>query len=1263
MTHYETHSNAVYVSWATQYTFSDDGIVQQSSAPPAEADWVTPSNFYDLGWGRNSWNKVYTYSDFGQIAQTNDPMTIPPTAAWATISSFQVEAALSTVPIADTVFRYSLNGTDVLTASNALDIPPNALWAALASFDDGWYETENYTFSDYTLERAVPSVQSFIVSSNSGNSVYAKSGNRVTVALQTDIPVAVPVLKIAGVELPVSGSGTSWSANLDLSGAVADGTLPVFAAIYTEEGAPGPIITDTTDSSTVNFDNTAPSLSYSLSPGSPTRQDVTVQVAASDAASGVELTKWASGTQTAAFFATQGTAFASSFNVSANGTYTVYARDRIGNEALLPVTVSNIDRDAPAVSLTASTTLPTNADIEVTVTIVDDSAIGSQLWATGLQDAAYFQAGNGNTFTDHFLANVNNLYSVYVEDTVGNYTLTTITVSNLFKQAPEITLTSFPDEPTNQAAIIGVEVQVAGEDEGNALVALRWSKGEQDMAYFADGGGQDIIADYEFEGDENGRYSVYARDAAGNETISFIDISYIDRTAPTLTLTPDVTVPTNDYVTITVEAEDADSGLQGVRWSAVEPSPDMPWPSSEVEDGAFTAEANGTYTVIAFDNVGNETVRQISVTNIMRDKPALLLSPETTEPTGNKVAVSVEASAVGDGNRIAVIRWAAGELPVGFFREGLSKDITEDKRFDVTANGTYTVYVRDIAGNEAIETIEIDNIRRTNTALAALAVSNAGQELSISPAYSPEQLHYSLRVDSNVESITLTAGAVDGTGAVAVNGNPLAAGVSASVMLNSGVNTIHIVVTAELASVQRNYTIEVTRERPASSGSETGTGAGSGTVQNNVFVAKLNGKLVAGLNETSKSSPDGTVQYDLKLNDAAAIAALAEASGKNVLSIVRNGESASQIAGAELTLSSKALTQLKDRGIGVVFDIGEASYEIPAGVSVPGGGDLVVQLKPLRQPADIEQLLNGAAASASHNLKLKSVGTPIAFASNAAETKGTDTGNVLLLSLPKGLDAAALHKLAVYLENGGDSKSILPGTLRYDAQGSAIGIAFAAGNAGRAAVVQAEPVTVAYERYINGYADGSFAPARAVTRAELAALLMKLSPSEGTNSAGGNHAVVFSDVPASHWAAEAITYAAAAGWMNGSPDGLFHPGEQLTRAELAAVLVRWREVQATGRASFSDAASHWASAEIAAAEREGWVTGYEDGSFRPGRSVTRAEAVTVLNRVLGRPQLAEGGPAWSDVPASHWAAGAIRSASQSFEAQYYLSGEVEPIVK
>lgn len=267
MTKYETESNNVYSGWATEYTFSLNGVVQKNSAPPTEADWVTPSNYYDTGWARNSWNKMYTYSNFGEINQTNDPMSIPPTATWATISSFQIEGT-QTVPIRDTIYHYSINGTDVLTVESALLIPPNALWASLVSFNDGWIPSKNHTYVAYTLHRAeAPSVQSFTISSNSGHSIYAKSGDVVTIELRTYAPIAMPILKIAGVKVQASGGGAYWSASLELAGNIAEGTLPVYAATYSLDGAPGPVLSTTTDGSSVIYDNTGPVGTLSINGG------------------------------------------------------------------------------------------------------------------------------------------------------------------------------------------------------------------------------------------------------------------------------------------------------------------------------------------------------------------------------------------------------------------------------------------------------------------------------------------------------------------------------------------------------------------------------------------------------------------------------------------------------------------------------------------------------------------------------------------------------------------------------------------------------------------------------------------------------------------------------------------------------------------------------------------------------------------------------------------------------------------------------------
>lgn len=1252
MESYQVLTNNYYTSRVNQYTYSLNGVVQQSSSPPPVADWVTPSNYYDYGWGRNSWNQVYTYSNFGEINQTSDPWSIPSTAAWATISAFNVEST-QTHPIRNTVFHYTMNGTDILSAANALDIPPEAHWAALASLNDGWTQSQNHIYASYTLNRTAPTVQLFSMSSNSGHSTYSSTGDEITVTLQTDIPIESPVLKIADVELIASGSGTNWSATLELTEAMDEGALAVSAVIYSEEGAPGAVLTETTDGSSVIYDYTGPTLSHTLSPNGVTNEDVVVTITANDSISGVEVIKWASGVQSKAYFGAEGTTITNSFTATSNGDYTVYARDLAGNDSLHFVTVTGIDRVAPSVSLSASTTAITNTDIAINASVVDNVAVSKQLWAEGLQVAAYFQAGEGTSFTNQFLASRNGVYTVYVEDTAGNYILSTVTVSNLFKQAPELTLTPSRITPTNETVLVDVEVETEGMAQGNTLVALRWAEGDQLTAFFASGGGLDIVDELQFEAAENGRYSIYARDKAGNETVATITISNIDHTAPTLTLTSNTTSLTNEPVIITVVAADNESGLREVRWSESAPEPNLPWSSSEVVNGVFQVATNGIYTVIAVDNTGNETMQQINITNILTTAPTVLLSPNTTQPTGNNVSVTVVATALGDSNATNVVRWAEGKLPISFFHGGQSADITATLSFDVTTNGAYTVYVRDLAGNEAVEIIEINNIRSTNASLASLVVQNIAQELTLTPAFTPEQLQYTLQVGSDVSSILLKAGADEASASVTVNGNPLAAGDSISVLLSPGSNTIAIVVTAPLTSVQQTYTIEVTRERPVS----------SGNIDSNVFVAKLNGKEVTGLNETITSGQNGQLLYELRLDDATsmAMAVIAQSNGENELRIESSNQASLSVDTVTFRLSPKALTQLKEKNIKITIDIGVVVYEIPANAQVIGDGELVVKLQALRQSSEAKQLLsNMAAMSDSKKWQLQSVGLPIAFSINAT---GSDDQGLLVIPLPIGLDETVLRKLAVYLEGDGDTNSITPATIRYNSKGQAIGLALNVDTSGRAIILQADPVTITYESYINGYADGNFSPERAVTRAELAILLMNLSMQESNALTISNEYKIFADVPQSHWAAEAITLAADNGWMSGLPDNLFHPSAPLTRAELASVLVRWRELQISAQVSFPDVNSHWASAAIAAAEHEGWINGYEDGSFRPNRSVTRAEVVTILNRVLNRPPHIGDGQVLSDVPASHWAAGAIGSASQSFEAYHYLSGEVELMMK
>ena len=156
--------------------------------------------------------------------------------------------------------------------------------------------------------------------------------------------------------------------------------------------------------------------------------------------------------------------------------------------------------------------------------------------------------------------------------------------------------------------------------------------------------------------------------------------------------------------------------------------------------------------------------------------------------------------------------------------------------------------------------------------------------------------------------------------------------------------------------------------------------------------------------------------------------------------------------------------------------------------------------------------------------------------------------------------------------------------------------------------------SVTHGSYINGTGNAKFSPTAALTRAQAATILYKLLESQSA----GPFETSFSDVSDSSWYAAAVKTLASIGVINGYTDGTFRPSKNVTRAEFVTMLVNL--TGATGSSiSFTDvSATHWARNAIAAAATNGWVNGYEDGTFRPGNNITRAEAVVVMNRVLGR---------------------------------------------
>ena len=153
--------------------------------------------------------------------------------------------------------------------------------------------------------------------------------------------------------------------------------------------------------------------------------------------------------------------------------------------------------------------------------------------------------------------------------------------------------------------------------------------------------------------------------------------------------------------------------------------------------------------------------------------------------------------------------------------------------------------------------------------------------------------------------------------------------------------------------------------------------------------------------------------------------------------------------------------------------------------------------------------------------------------------------------------------------------------------------------------------------YIVGYPDKTVRPQNGITRAEVATIFFRLLTDE-TRNANFTKSNSYSDVAAGAWYNHAVSTLSAMGIVKGDSHGKFNPNAPITRAEFAAIAARFDDKANTTTADFSDIASHWAKNEISAASNNGWITGYPDGTFRPDNKITRAEAMTLVNRVLKR---------------------------------------------
>lgn len=189
--------------------------------------------------------------------------------------------------------------------------------------------------------------------------------------------------------------------------------------------------------------------------------------------------------------------------------------------------------------------------------------------------------------------------------------------------------------------------------------------------------------------------------------------------------------------------------------------------------------------------------------------------------------------------------------------------------------------------------------------------------------------------------------------------------------------------------------------------------------------------------------------------------------------------------------------------------------------------------------------------------------------------------------------------------------------------------------------------------YIVGYPDGEVKPNNNITREEVVAALYRLLTPEFRATIDAD-TCNFPDVNEGRWSYDAIAAFANAGYVVGDQYGNFNPGMPITRAEFVTIVNHFAETPAVENevevktSHFTDIAGHWAEKFIiASAVDMSWVTGYEDNTFKPNARITRAEAITIINKMLVRygDVDSELATQWPDLEKSDWYYGAMIEAT------------------
>lgn len=380
-------------------------------------------------------------------------------------------------------------------------------------------------------------------------------------------------------------------------------------------------------------DTTNPKMSVTPDSKIPTKRDVGLTIKASDA-SGIKVIKYASGSKDVEYFKTKGKVLVlnskqANLKVKNNGTYTFYTRDNAGNGVIKKITISNIDKSVPTLSIIKSIETVTNGNVILTMVINENgSDMESLKYLIGVKTDKDFQnAGkiikltpvslddekNTYQYTGKLTVKTNNDITFLATDKAGNTLLQTVKIDNIDKLPPTFTYKLNTTKPTNGA----VTISVTGTDLESGILNISYLAGTKTADDFKITGATEIKLNASgtgnFKVSQNGTYTILVTDKAGNQTLGLVNVSNIDTAAPTLSLDYKVM---NQAATISYSANDK-SGVKSVKYlkgSNVGIASDKWANSTDVTASTnFKVTSAGDYSVLVEDIAGNKTIQVINI--------------------------------------------------------------------------------------------------------------------------------------------------------------------------------------------------------------------------------------------------------------------------------------------------------------------------------------------------------------------------------------------------------------------------------------------------------------------------------------------------------------------------------------------------------------------------------------------------------------------------------------------------------------------------